>query len=101
MMDVMLRVGGTSFRCECGANVFRHDAGKAKAYRCNGCGAQYEGESYDPYEVLRELVNLACYMNDFGGYPVMDPQEQANARLALDSLREKLCSECVGRLKKG
>jgi hypothetical protein len=33
-----------SFRCECGANVFRQDRFQPLRYRCNGCGAIYIGE---------------------------------------------------------
>jgi hypothetical protein len=43
--DMMLYVGGSkqSFRCECGANVFRlRDDGR---HECNGCGALYVGKA--------------------------------------------------------
>lgn len=39
--DVMVFVGGKSFHCECGANVFRC---KDDIYTCNACGDQYEDE---------------------------------------------------------
>lgn len=57
--DVMIKLKGKKehFRCECGANVFHHpkepnfmpdgtDPWKINLnkYKCNGCGALYEGE---------------------------------------------------------
>lgn len=43
-MDVMIYLEGdrTSFRCDCGANVFT--TGEIEGtFSCNGCGAEYEG----------------------------------------------------------
>ena len=42
--DKMLYVGGskTSFRCDCGCNVFREI--RPRTYRCNSCSALYRGE---------------------------------------------------------
>jgi hypothetical protein len=40
--QVMPRVEGKPFRCECGANVFTEY--EPFKYRCNGCGATYTGE---------------------------------------------------------
>lgn len=48
LRDTMLFVGGAkqSFRCACGANVFKRlPSGK---YDCNGCGAIYTPESDEP-----------------------------------------------------
>lgn len=42
--NVMPRVGGVSFRCDCGANVFHHPDGNPDLYVCNGCDSQYRGE---------------------------------------------------------
>ena len=38
--ETMLYVGGskTSFRCDCGVNVFRKVVSASLKYRCNGCG---------------------------------------------------------------
>jgi ribosomal protein L37AE/L43A len=44
--DKMIKVTGSeaSFHCEdCGCNVFKEV--EPRIYRCNGCGALYEGES--------------------------------------------------------
>ncbi len=50
----MLRVGGskTAFRCEthyplgpCNGNVFRSAVGNPNRFKCNSCGATYEGEA--------------------------------------------------------
>lgn len=48
MDNHMLTVGGKSFRCECGCNVFHK--GKYKGlWICNGCGTEYGDETYiDP-----------------------------------------------------
>lgn len=35
--DVMLKVRGQSFRCECGSNVFKKSKTSDNLYRCNGC----------------------------------------------------------------
>lgn len=40
--DVMPKIGGKSFYCDCGCNVFRALA--PLRYKCNSCGAQYIGE---------------------------------------------------------
>ena len=40
--QVMPRVDGVSFRCECGCNVFTEIG--TKRYRCNSCDATYQGE---------------------------------------------------------
>lgn len=46
--DTMLYVGGAeySFRCDCGANVFKKTSETAESvkYKCNSCGAGYVGE---------------------------------------------------------
>jgi len=37
-------VGGKSFRCECGANVFhKPDKADLMLYKCNSCGNEYRG----------------------------------------------------------
>jgi len=41
--NFMPRVGGKSFRCECGCNLFhKPDKMHQEIYECNGCGARYE-----------------------------------------------------------
>jgi DNA-directed RNA polymerase subunit RPC12/RpoP len=44
--DVMLYELGNpargSFKCECGANVFRQAADRADVYVCNGCDARWQ-----------------------------------------------------------
>jgi hypothetical protein len=46
--DIMLRINGKSFRCECGANVFKkikpeEEDGK-EHFKCNGCEITYTTE---------------------------------------------------------
>lgn len=35
--DTMLKVKGITYRCECGANVFKKSKKTPALYRCNGC----------------------------------------------------------------
>lgn len=39
--NIMLKVAGKSFFCECGANVFHHPGEDADEFVCNGCGTHY------------------------------------------------------------
>jgi len=47
--DIMVKVNGKTFRCECGCNVFRHPYDPKTQtpildkYNCNGCGTTYTG----------------------------------------------------------
>lgn len=41
--NVMVKVEGSSFRCECGCNVFHHGE-RDDIYICNACEARYIGE---------------------------------------------------------
>lgn len=41
--QVMPTVAGRPFRCECGGNVFTRQ-GEYMKFKCNSCGALYEGE---------------------------------------------------------
>lgn len=41
-VQVMVKINGKSFRCECGSNVQTKYA--ENRYKCNGCGAKYVGE---------------------------------------------------------
>jgi hypothetical protein len=41
--NIMVRVGGKSFRCDCGCNVF-HAGKQPLTYICNACGTGYVGE---------------------------------------------------------
>jgi hypothetical protein len=47
--NVMLKIGGKSRRCHCGANVFSKLRGPfhggTERYECNGCGELYETEA--------------------------------------------------------
>lgn len=45
MRAVMPRIAGEtrSFRCECGANVFRSPEDEPLVFICNGCDARYIG----------------------------------------------------------
>lgn len=48
-LDVMVKVAGISFRCDCGCNVFRHPLDKMgklimDKYVCNSCSATWSGE---------------------------------------------------------
>lgn len=39
-----LKVGGKSFRCQCGGNVFhKPDRKHLELYECNACEVRYEG----------------------------------------------------------
>ena len=42
--DVVVRINGRLFRCQCGCNVFRHPEGEPDIYRCNSCQTEYESE---------------------------------------------------------
>jgi predicted RNA-binding Zn-ribbon protein involved in translation (DUF1610 family) len=46
--DTMLYVdwSKTSFRCDCGCNVFKktEETAESAKYKCNGCGEAYVGE---------------------------------------------------------
>lgn len=44
--DIILKVGGKPFRCECGCNVFRkpHPITDPRQYKCNSCNALYRSE---------------------------------------------------------
>ncbi len=41
--DAMVSIGGKSFHCRCGCNVFKHNI-SLDQYKCNGCGTVYQGE---------------------------------------------------------
>lgn len=43
--NVMVMIGGRSFYCPCGCNVFNHPKQDDLAlYECNACGERYLGE---------------------------------------------------------
>jgi uncharacterized Zn-finger protein len=42
--NILLKVGGKSFYCECGCNVFNHPNGDADEYKCNGCPNVYRAD---------------------------------------------------------
>jgi hypothetical protein len=46
--QVMPKVGGVSFRCDCGCNVFTEY--EALHYRCNSCRATFKGETAETAE---------------------------------------------------
>jgi hypothetical protein len=39
--NILLKVGGNPFRCDCGCNVFHHKD-NWDIYICNACNAEYE-----------------------------------------------------------
>lgn len=47
--DILVKVNGVPFRCNCGCNVFRHPYDPKTQtpildkYNCNGCGTTYTG----------------------------------------------------------
>ena len=44
LYNVMAKVKGEAFRCECGCNVFHHpDKDDLSKYECNSCEARYTG----------------------------------------------------------
>ncbi len=42
-VDAMVNLNGKTFRCNCGANVFKKSATGTR-FKCNGCGATYTGD---------------------------------------------------------
>jgi hypothetical protein len=42
--NIVLRVGGKPYRCECGCNVFHHPNTRADLYTCNACGCTFEAD---------------------------------------------------------
>jgi len=41
--EFMVRIGGKSYRCGCGCNVFhKPDKDDLDLYECNACGQQFE-----------------------------------------------------------
>lgn len=42
--DIMPMIDGRSFRCDCGANVFRHPEGEPLVFVCNSCQTRFRGE---------------------------------------------------------
>lgn len=44
--DYMVRIGGKSFHCDCGCNVFRkpEPGTRPHLFQCNSCGARWIGE---------------------------------------------------------
>lgn len=40
--NIILKIGGRSFRCECGCNVFHHPGTDDDKFQCNSCGAIYD-----------------------------------------------------------
>lgn len=41
--DIMPKIDGKSFRCDCGGNVFRSPLGQPLVFVCNSCGERYKG----------------------------------------------------------
>lgn len=45
LFEATLKIGGKSYRCDCGCNVFHvPDFEKPNVYRCNACGFTFETE---------------------------------------------------------
>jgi hypothetical protein len=44
--NVMVKINGKSFHCECGCNVFHHpdEEHGNEIYICNACELEYKGE---------------------------------------------------------
>lgn len=46
LQDTMIREGDCKyFRCNCGSNVFKRIENDPPRFSCNGCSAEYIGES--------------------------------------------------------
>ena len=44
--NIMVKINGESFRCDCGCNVFhKPDKDNENKYVCNSCYATYTGEA--------------------------------------------------------
>lgn len=56
--QVMPKVGGKSFRCDCGCNVFTK-IGEYR-YECNACTARYQGEPEIKIKSLNERIEAWC-----------------------------------------
>lgn len=56
--QVMPKVGGKSFRCDCGCNVFTK-IGEYR-YRCNACRTAYQGEPEIKIKSLDERIETWC-----------------------------------------
>ena len=58
--NILLKVGGKSFRCDCGCNVFHH-IDDWDEYYCNSCGTGYESicckESYADLPEAKRVTN--------------------------------------------
>ena len=54
--QVMPKVGGKSFRCDCGCNVFTKIG--VYRYKCNACRAIYQGEPEIKMKSLDERVEI-------------------------------------------
>jgi hypothetical protein len=52
--QVMPKIGGKSFRCDCGCNVFTK-IGEYR-YRCNACRIEYQGEPEQKIKSLAERI---------------------------------------------
>lgn len=77
--DVMPKVNGQTFRCDCGCNVFRtvarqqHDAANETRYRCNSCRAVFVGTAADadplpweagPPNAAHAAADAAMFLDD-------------------------------------
>ena len=45
--NVMPKINGKCFRCECGCNVFHHPTEDDLLFECNSCEEWYRGERKD------------------------------------------------------
>ncbi len=43
--NIMVKIDGKVFRCDCGCNVFHKPAYEMYIYECNACAAWYKGVS--------------------------------------------------------
>ena len=63
----MLEVGGKSFRCSCGANVF-HKGPKKGLWICNGCHQEYADETYEESEQEDRIIKLIYALKELKIY---------------------------------
>lgn len=40
--NILLKIAGKPYRCECGCNVFHHPGTDADVYSCNACKRSFE-----------------------------------------------------------
>lgn len=61
-MSSILKVGGSTFRCKCGCNVFS-EGGEEGLWICNGCGTEYGDETYKPKVLNKDIIRKCSDMD--------------------------------------